>query len=195
MDATFRFNRRVVLAILACFLLASLPTLSAAQEPVQSFDQLNTRLKVGDTVYVTDAHGREIKSKIRDLNSSALTLDQDGDTAYAADDVRQITQRRSKPVGKGALWGLGAGAIGGAVIVGGMASLDDCNGCSVAGFALGGAVICGGIGVGVGALIGSMKSGKEMVVYRAPGTSGNARLSLAPVITRRTKGAAVAFSF
>ena len=28
--------------------------------------QLNTRLKLGDTVWVTDAQGREIKGKIRD---------------------------------------------------------------------------------------------------------------------------------
>ena len=195
MDAILRSDRRVVLAILACSLLAFLPSLSAAQEPVKAFDQLSTRLKPGDTVSVADAQGREVEGKIRALTTSTLTLDRDDGTAYAADNVRQITQRKSKPVGKGALRGLGAGAIGGAVIGSGMASLDDCNGCSVAGFALGGAVICGGIGAGVGALIGSMKSGKEMVVYRAPGASGSARLLLAPMITPRARGVTVSFSY
>jgi hypothetical protein len=36
--------------------------------------------------------------------------------------------------------------------------------------------------------------GKKLVAYRAP-SSVQARLSLAPVITPRTKGVAVAFSF
>ena len=75
MDATSRSNRRIVLAISACCLLGVLPTLSAAQEPVRAFDQLNTRLKVGDTVYVTDVQGREVKGKIRELSGSALSLD------------------------------------------------------------------------------------------------------------------------
>ena len=34
---------------------------SAAQEPVRDFTQLNTRLVPGDTVWVTDAQGREVK--------------------------------------------------------------------------------------------------------------------------------------
>ena len=46
----------VVLAAALCF--GAVP--AAAQEPVTSFDLLHTRLEVGDTVWVTDAQGREI---------------------------------------------------------------------------------------------------------------------------------------
>ena len=46
------------------------------------------------------------------------------------------------------------------------------------------------IGVGIDAPM----PGKKLVAYRAP-SSLQARLSLASVITPRTKGAAVAFSF
>ena len=46
---------------LATLLIILLPALAAAQDPVKSFDQLNTRLKIGDTIYVTDAQGREVK--------------------------------------------------------------------------------------------------------------------------------------
>ena len=58
--------RRLVARVpLAAMLIAILPALAAAQEPVKSFDQLNTRLKPGDTVWVTDAQGRESKGRSR----------------------------------------------------------------------------------------------------------------------------------
>jgi hypothetical protein len=50
------------------------------------------------------------------------------------------------------------------------------------------------IGVGVGILVGSFIT-RSHDVYRAPGAPGSARLSIAPVITPRTKGVAVAISF
>jgi hypothetical protein len=43
-----------------------------------------------------------------------------------------------------------------------------------------------------------MRSGKEVVVYRAPGapgSAGSARLSVTPMIAPRTKGVAVSFAF
>ena len=196
MDATFRSNGRVVLAILACSLLAFLPTLSAAQEPVTSFDQLNTRLKVGDTVWVTDAQGREIKGQIRELGPSALTLDSADTTTLDADAVRLVAQRKGHPVGRGALYGLIGGAAAG-VILGatGVVSCEDCANSSSGKDALRAGLALGVVGAGLGAVIGAARPGKEVVVYRAPGASGSARLSLAPVITPRTKGVAVSFSF
>jgi TctA family transporter len=116
MDATSRSNRRVVLAILACSLLAFLPTISAAQEPVKSFAQLDTRLKPGDTIYVTDAEGREVKGKIRELTPSALMLDIGDGRSFQAGDVRLITASGGRNTGKGALWGLVAEAAAGALI-------------------------------------------------------------------------------
>ena len=81
---------------------------ASAQEPVRDFSQLNTRLKPGDTVWVTDAQGREIKGKIRELGPSALTLDGTGTGTIAADAVRLITARHGRPIGKGALWRAGS---------------------------------------------------------------------------------------
>ena len=189
MDATFRSNGRVVLAILACSLLAFLPTLSAAQEPVTSFDQLNTRLKVGDTVWVTDAQGREIKGQIRELGPSALTLDSADTTTLDADAVRLVALRKGQPIRTGALYGLIGGAAAG-VILGalGFPVCDSCPEWSNAQYAL-------VMGLGLGTVIGSARPAKELVVYRAPGVSGSARLSLTPVLTLGTKGVAVSFSF
>ena len=55
--------------------LAAIPTRGGAQEPVASFDQLNTRIELGDTVWVTDAQGREIRGRIQRLAADALTLE------------------------------------------------------------------------------------------------------------------------
>ena len=84
-----------LILILAAALAAPGPAL--AQEPVASFDQLSTRLKPGDTVYVTDAQGREIKGKLRELGPSALTLEGDAAGTIQSDAVRLVTKRKSKP--------------------------------------------------------------------------------------------------
>jgi hypothetical protein len=50
------------------------------------------------------------------------------------------------------------------------------------------------IGAGVGALIGAFMP-RSRDVYRAPAGGPAARLSIAPVITPRTKGVALSYSF
>jgi len=183
-----------ILAAGAALLL--LPVLAGAQEPVKSFDQLNTRLKVGDTIYVTDAQGRETKGKIRDLGPSALTLDSGTAAIVQADAVRLIVERKPRPIGRGALWGLGIGAAAGLAL--GVAVVAGCDGdddCAGAILVLGG--LFGGWGAGTGAVIGALIPGKTLVLYRAPGTAGasSARFSLAPVITPARKGVAVSVRF
>jgi hypothetical protein len=182
-------------AILVVVLFAS-PRVAAAQEPVRDFSQLNTRLKPGDTVWVTDAQGREVKGKIRELGPSALTLDGTGTGTIAADAVCLITARHGRPIGKGALWGLAAGAVFGAVaVVADDGCESDCG--SDAGWMLVGAGLFGAIGAGAGAVVGALIPGKSLVVFRAPGAAGHAqaRLSIAPVIAPRVKGVAVSFAF
>ena len=173
------------------------PGSALAQEPVRSFDQLNTRLKPGDTVYVTDAQGREIKGKIRDLSPSALTIEGDSAGTLQSDAVRQVAMRKGKPTAKGAWWGL---AVGGGLGIAwlAIASQDPGDGSAGIGVAILGG--CAGLGAGVGAAIGAAVPAKTLVVYRAPGAPGSAgssqaRVSIAPVITPRTKGAAVAVAF
>jgi len=176
--------------------LVLLPVLAGAQEPVKSFDQLNTRLKPGDTVYITDAQGREIKGKIREFGPSALTLDSGTAAIFQADAVRVIVERKPRPIGRGALWGFGIGAAAGlalgVAVVAGCHEGDECTGAipALAGF-------FGGIGAGTGAVIGALIPGKKQAVYRAPGSTvaSSARFSLAPVITPARKGVAVSVRF
>ena len=182
-----------LILILAAALAAPSPAL--AQEPVTSFDQLSTRLKPGDTVYVTDAQGREIKGKIRDLSPSALTLEGDSAGTLQSDAVRFVKQRKGKPIAKGAWWGL---AVGGGLGITWLAIAAQDSGDGNAGIGvaiLGG---CAAIGAGVGAAIGAAVPAKTLVVYRAPGAPGSAasaRFSVTPVITPRAKGVAVSVAF
>ena len=65
----------IVLAVISLLLAFAL---AAAQEPVRDFAQLNTRLRPGDTIWVTDAQGREVKGRIAALGADAITLEGGG---------------------------------------------------------------------------------------------------------------------
>jgi hypothetical protein len=172
------------------------PSLAVAQEPVKSFDQLNTRLKIGDTVYVTDAQGREIKGRIEAIGNDALTLKNVVSSwlgsgkvqVVAAADVREVRHGKRDSLVNGTLVGLGVGALGGMLLG---AEQNDFSS-EEAAF---GALVFGGLGaiggLGVDYAIGHYR----VLVYRAPGASGSARLSIGPVITPRMKGVAVSLSF
>ena len=181
---------RIARAILALAVFA-LPAICGAQEPVRDFTQLNTRLVPGDTVWVTDAQGREVKGRIGALGADAITLDGGGGRTFGAPDVRTIEVRRNDSLGNGALIGLG---IGGGLTLGLCLANSDSND---AGWCAAAAAIYAGIGAAIGVGIDAMIPGKKLVAYRAPGAAGapSARLSLAPFVTPRAKGVAVSFAF
>ena len=178
---------KLAIALAAISLLLAF-ALAAAQEPVRSFDQLNTRLTPGDTIWVTDAQGREIKGKVQSLAPEAITLKGDGPRTIAAGDVRIISERRRDSLANGALIGLAVGGVGIGVACLASAEGPDQDWCLVA------ALVYGSIGAGIGVGIDALIPGKKRVAYRAPGSS-QARLSLAPVITPRARGAALSFAF
>jgi hypothetical protein len=169
----------------------AVPALAAAQEPVRDFSQLNTRLKPGDTIWVTDAQGRETKGGILSISADALTLEGAGGRTFGSPDVTTIKVRLPDSLRNGALIGLGVG--GGLTLVGCLASIegDDQAWCPLA------AAFYAGLGAGLGVGIDALIPRKKVVAYRAPGSAGpsRARLSIAPVVTPRAKGLAVAFSF
>jgi hypothetical protein len=167
-------------------LIVLLPAVAASQEPAESFDQLKTRVKVGDTIWVTDAQGREIKGKIRELTPASLTLDRGAaGRNFAAADVGRVRLRVDDSLLTGTLIGLGTGLAAGAAMLG-QGDEDPTSGGIV-----GAALLFGGVGAAVGAGIDGLIHGKRDV-YRAGPT---ARLSLAPLITPREKGVAVSFAF
>ena len=182
---------RSLTALVTVIALIVLPALAAAQEPVRDFAQLNTRLRPGDTVWVTDAQGREVKGTIFSLGPEALTLEGGGARTFGARDVSAIQVRRADSLRNGALIGM---AAGGGLTLG--FCLADVEG-PEQGWCVGAAALYAGIGAGIGVGIDALIPGKKILAYRAtgPGGSSHARLSFVPVITPRARGVAVLFSF
>jgi len=180
-------GRFVTWAPLAAVLRVLMPAVTAAQEPVTSFDQLNTRLKVGDTVWVTDTLGGEATGKITELHDASITIDGNGAGTFTAERVREIQSRRHDSVWTGGLIGLGAGAVYGFVTAG-----NDCGEDAECRFYEGG---YGALGMCIGVIVDALIPGKKVVAYRAAGSSPSAQLSVAPLITPRGKGVLVSFAF
>jgi hypothetical protein len=177
--------------ILATAAALAAPAPAAAQAPVTSFDQLNTRLKPGDTIWVTDSQGREVKGRIDSLAPDSLGVDAGGFRTFSASEVSVIQLRQGDSLANGALIGLAVGGVGT-----GLACLASADGLDE-GWCVLAALVYGGIGAGIGVGIDALIPGKKLVAYRAPGPAGptEARLSIAPVITPRAKGVAVSFAF
>jgi hypothetical protein len=201
-------SARRILAAGAVMLL--LPAFAGAQEPGIAFDQLHRWLKPGDTVWLTDAQGREIKGTIRNIQPSLLVLEADGTRTFQASDVRQLVERGGRSTKACALWGLAVGTGAGvlaALATRGPVSTTWCVGsvpadvaCSPTRTGLGDEAwllvpVGAGVGLAVGALFASDTVGPKRVIYRAPGGRPPARLTLAPVITPHAKGLRLSIGF
>ena len=201
----------VTWAPLAALLIVLLPALAAAQEPVKSFDQLNTRLRPGDSVWITDAQGREIKGRVLEMTPASLVLDAGRRRALDARDVIAVRERGGRSLGKAALWGTVAGAGAGTILAVTVRS-DYATYCTpedgASCFPQPGTKppvdwwqvpVYAGLGAGLGTIIGSLMPGPLRVVYRAPGRAEGAdrgaRLSVMPVITPRHRSVALSVSF
>jgi hypothetical protein len=184
-------RRRTSTVIVLVAAAISVPLFAAAQQPVRSFDALNTRLKPGDTVWVTDAQGREIKGRITSLAADSLIVDADGRKTLPATQVRIVENRRRDSLANGAIIGMVAGFATAAGVIIADCTNDTCPAGGIVIYAL----LFGGVGAGVGVGVDAAIPGRRQVVYRAPSSGPSARLSIAPFITPRTKGVAVAFSF
>jgi hypothetical protein len=198
------------LATLSVVLLGLAPALAAAQEPGIAFDELHRWLKPGAVVWLTDAHGREIKATVRAIEPSFLEIEADGAKTFQAADVRQLVERGTRSRKKCLLWGL-AGGTGAGVIAAfatrGPMSTTWCVGiapegvpCSPMRTGLGDEAYLlipagAGAGVAVGAVFASHAVGPKRVIYRAPGASTGARVSVAPAVTPRHKAVVVSFTF
>jgi hypothetical protein len=164
---------------------AAPPSAAQAQEPARSFDELQRRLKPGDTVWVVDAQGREVKGKLRELSGTSLTMDAWGRQTFRADAVQLVKQKKAHPFWKGAIIGGGAGALLSIALI----AQDPSEACGCE------PLILGGIGAGAGVAFAALIPRKEFVVYRAPGSSNPVRVSVAPVVAPRARGIALRFVF
>jgi len=134
------------------------------QETATSFEHVLLLVKPGDKITVLDSSGRISKGKIAELSPSSLRLFVNRTVHdFPADQIREITQRRSDHLGltKGVVIGSGIGL--GLTI---LAVAGGCGECVGAGLAL------TGLGAGIGAGIGAVLDGvirHDVTIYRAPG--------------------------
>jgi hypothetical protein len=167
-------------------------SIAEGQAVASSFEQLRSRLTVGDKVTVTDVTGRERQGTIAELSSSSLVLVVGKTrTELFGSDVETVSQRDSR--WNGTLWGLGAGGLLGALLdrslVEEYGREDISSGASVSFIAT-----VAGIGAGIGFAIDAMIHGRR-VIYSRAGTSMRRNATVLPMWAPRRKGIFVSLGF
>ncbi len=162
-----------------------------AQTPVSDFGQVPTRVRVGDTVYVTDSSGRQHKGMLFDVSASRLVLESGGKRRdFPAGQVAAISWRAPDSLGNGALAGMAVGAG-----LTGIALLGSCGSTDCGGWAFLAMLAYGGIGAGIGAGIDALIPGKMIPVYRSASGTQGASFSFSPILSPRRQGLAATVRF
>ena len=156
-------------------------------QTAQSLEQLQVLVKPGDTVWVTDTAGRELKGRIEQLTSATLKVNSKG-VIHDFSETSLTNIRYSDSLKNGTL--IGAGVGGGFGTLGFIAAClsDDC--------AFGAAFL--GSWTGIGALTGmgiDAIHGHRKIIYRAPSSSALTHIRIAPLAGRKAKGVLVSLSF
>ena len=168
--------------------LGLLPSPASAQPPTTDFGQLGSRVRIGETVWVTAEDGREIQGKLWDLSASSLQLRSHGQTTtFKSDGLLVVSARGPDSLANGALIGLVTGVVFGALVAG--VCEDDYWAC----FA-GAGLVYGGFGSAIGVGIDALTPAAKMEVYRRPAIQ-SARIRLAPAVSPRARGLVLRVAF
>lgn len=181
-------NTTLTAALVLGLVMMAFATTAEAQEPVATFSELNSRLRIGDKVWVTDTQGREHHGRLAGLQDASLTLDTASPTTFRVDEVREIRRQRRDSLVNGMLIGFGAGALFGRFTDKGSKCGSDPECLLYPG-------TYGALGMGLGALADAIVPGREVVVYRAAGGRTPVRLQWRPVMNGRAVGFAFSVSF
>ena len=101
---------RIALAVFA------FPAAASAQAVARTFDELNVRVRSGETVYVTDNQSRTIDGLLLTVSADALVMEAaSGRVTLSVAQVDRVRVRRRDSLKNGILGGLAAGAAGGAL--------------------------------------------------------------------------------
>ena len=177
---------RHIWSTLAVFVILA-PSPAPAQATANSFAELQTVLKKGQTVMVTDASGQRVKGKVAEVSPSSLVVLIPEARTFAEGTVREIRAAAGSSR-NGALIGLGVGGGAGVAII--LAKCHNGPDCSYAlKVGAGYAAIGAAIGAGIGAL--SNKGGR--VVYRSRQQTRS--LTFSPILGKDRQGALVSVRF
>jgi hypothetical protein len=152
---------------------------AAAQEPANSFEQLQFKLNTGDKVQVIDKTGHRTQGQVYSISPNLLRVRINGDTrSFGEEAVQRVSRGGHVSLLKGALWGGLAGGVALPLIL--CRGEESCSGEPVAVGAL-----FAGIGAGAGTVAAALMS-KTTTVFEA---RGKVSVHVVPVFTQRHKGA------
>ena len=182
-----RANGTSWLKRIALLILCSASTVSAvsAQTPRGAERNLEAAVLPGMTVWITDADGREEKTRIVGVSGDIVTTSAgDEIRRLRTADVMRVRARHSDSLINGALIGAGAAVASGLFVCSLGETWENCR--DDVGPMLRIGAIGAGIGIGIDALIRGRRT-----IYEA----GSTRLLAAPIVARRARGLQVSLSF
>ena len=193
-------HRRIVGIALMMF---ALPAMVSAQTVAATFDELHERVKSGETVYVTDDHGRTTKGRLLSVSAEALSMEADaGRVEFPVTQTDRVRVRRRDSLKNGIFTGLAVGAVIGAVLAvtednRSSAPCDPMSGFLCGAFddgfadgpavAAAGALVGGLVGIGAGVAIDAAIKERRLV-YQKASSLPQSRLVIAPLVGRGTFG-------
>lgn len=188
-------GRFVALAVASSILL--LPATAFPQAPAaaaSSFDQVAARLKVGDTVLVTDASNAVHKGRLRELSATSIVLTEGGAPLRLAEEqVTAVRWQKPDSLWTGALSGLALGVGLGLLAASGE---DDDVFMSQGEVAALSAGLLGILGALIGTGVDAAIPPKKVLIYeRAQGAARASTLGLSPIVSHRRRGLAVSVAF
>jgi hypothetical protein len=180
---------------LLLLLLVLAPRLVFAQEPAHSLQELQSRVRIGDTIRIFDIAGKQTQGKFDGLAGSSLRIQVKGITREFREPlIRQIDLKYADPLSdglrKGAIIGAAAGIVFGFVVVA-------AEGCESSSCRMGAGAVSGAIGAGVGAASGALSDSikqRYTTVFSPPRTTAN-RWGISPVLSWEWQGVKIAIHF
>ena len=176
--------KRIILLI---FFFASTGALASAQTLQGTNPNLETILTPGMTAWITDSGGREERTQIVSVSGGIVTATIGGNTRrLQTTDVARVRVRHSDSVMNGALIGAGAAVASGLFLCRLTEPWENCRD------DIGPMLRIGAIGAAAGIGIDALIRGRR-TIYESD--RGAARLRLAPLLGRQTKGLQLSLAF
>lgn len=170
----------------ALLMIVLLSTASAATAQSARDDHVETVLRPGMTVWITDSSGREEKIRIDSNTAGVVMATSDGQVRrLRTADVVRVRARQSDSLLDGALIGAGAAIASGLLMCNLTEPWENCRD------DVGPILRIGALGAGVGIGIDALIRGRKTIYEGAQGT----RLHAAPILASRTKGLRIVLNF
>lgn len=186
-------NERLILRLGCVLAIAFLVAACGGKPPVNTFPDLPSRIKPGQTVYVIDSKGVETRGKLLALSASELSVRSEQNVRrFAAVDVRQL-QRYGDSLWNGAIIGAAISVPGAMFADPRYVPCDDnpARGCTDS--EGGSRALVVGVGALAGAGIDALIK-RRQPVYVAPGATRGA-IRLIPLLTSRFRGLVIAVEY